>query len=141
MILFHYTCGRNAALIDYTGRLIPQPQELHGGDPLLWLTQIHSRRGRRSETARNLGLTWHYTRKDCADMDPACDPLAERYSVLVDGSMDVVPFEFFLSRYPHLRPIYENLPGALLHTWWVSYVSLPIRRKPARTSAGVHRGV
>jgi hypothetical protein len=134
MILYHYTCGRNAALINATGRLIPQPQDLHGGDPLLWLTTLPARR---RDMTRALALTWHTTRRECGDADPICNPIAAKFAVLVDEPDDVVPLHFFLNRYRQFKPMYETLPGALLHTWWCSYVSLPVYRKPIRIPAGV----
>jgi hypothetical protein len=130
MILHHYTCQRNARLITAMGRLVPQPQDLHDGDPLLWLTTLPARR---RGMVRALGLAHHTSREGCVDQRPICDPIAAKFSVLADDLVDeVVPLHFFLARYPDLRRIYQPLPGALLHTWWVSFVSLPLYRSPIR---------
>lgn len=137
MILFHYTCVRNAALIDICKELRPRFQPMFDDLPMVFLTTMI-----RPSSREQLGLTWHINRTECAKEVPPCDPAGARFSVLVDPrSESLVPFPSMLRHWPDLKAIYETFPRAVLGSWWVSSAPVPIYvpQKP-QILKGLNRG-
>jgi hypothetical protein len=136
MMLHHFTCHRAAKQIVRTGMLQPRPQAVMGMLPVVWLTDFNQRN---PALQARLGMGHHHDRVDCFQQWPPCNPLAARFSVLLDDDGTYVKRLSELDDfYPKAMQIYRRLPGAIPGRWWVSlrpirvHLSTPAKKRSVR---------
>lgn len=115
--LYHFTCADGATAIERARELIPNPQPVLDGAPLVWLTDLPD------PDAQGLGLTADWIR---------CD--RTQYRVTVEATPDTVRWGHWAHDHPLPRILRDRLEdGRLPAHWWVSERAVPILEITRRT--------